>query len=276
MGVWVLRLGVLRVLQCVGVCCSVLQGRFGVDWVTRLSLDDSCERGVAVCCVSGSVSQRGSCNGSCSSVCCRWLRYVAVRCSMLQWRLGLDSSTVLTAAVCCGVLGVLRVLCVLHVLQCVAVRCGVLQGRLVIDSSSERGDNGRQFVDLHRQRSHPPQHRLLLQCDAECCSVLKCVAVFCSVSSWICADNTPICHNTACCFSVLQCVAVRCSVFQRVVVRRCILQRILTRCKIQQRTVFAISSYFALLYCACCILREIAISRYFATLQNTATQNNAK
>jgi len=212
---WVLRLGVLGVLQCVVVRWSVLQGRLGVDWVTRLSLDNSCERGVAVCCVSGSVSQRGSCNGRCSSVCCRWLQYVAVRCSVLQWRLGLDSSTVLTAAVCCGVLRVLRVLCVLRVLQCVAVRCSVLQGRLVIDSSSERGDNGRQFVDLCRQRSHPPQHRLLLQCVAVCCSVLQysAASVRGSAPTTLPSAATPPVVTVRC--SVLQCVAVCCSILQR-------------------------------------------------------------
>ena len=50
---------------------------------------------------------------------------------------------------------------------------------------------------------------------AVCCSVLQCVAVWCSVEA--CCNDTPVqqvCECAAVCYSVLQCVTVCCSVMQ--------------------------------------------------------------
>jgi len=107
-------------LQCVAVCCSVLQQTFSCGngpensrrWVcvaVRFSVL-SC---VAVCC---SVLQHALCCGNgpensfrwvCAALRCSYVQCVAVRCSCVQ--------CVSCGAMCCGVL------------QCVAVRFSVLQ-----------------------------------------------------------------------------------------------------------------------------------------------------
>ena len=82
------------VLQCVAVCCSVLQTKIAAcRWCHWL-----------VCC---SVLQ-------CVAVCCSVLRCVAVWCSVVQ-----------CVAVCCNVLHYVAVCC--SVVQCGAVWCSVVQ-----------------------------------------------------------------------------------------------------------------------------------------------------
>ena len=93
------------VLQCVAVCCSVLQ----CNNQLRISLESETgsEGGggdVAVCC---SVLQ-------CVAVCCSVLPYVAMRCSASQ-----------CAEVCCRVLHGVAAYCIM--LQRVAACCSVLQ-----------------------------------------------------------------------------------------------------------------------------------------------------
>jgi len=127
-------------LQCVAVCCSVLQ--CVVIYLAPLSHE--IQQCVAVCCKV------------CYRVCC------TVYCSVLQ-----------SVAVCCSVMQYFAVCC--SVLQCVAVCCSVLQCVAVCCS--------------------------MLMCVAVCLSVLHCVAVCCNVLQ---------CAVVRC--SVLQCVAVCCSV----------------------------------------------------------------
>jgi len=101
------------VLQCVAVCCSVLQSK--VHTVSVLTRQETC-----------------------MVVCCSVLPCVAVRCSLVQSgafqgthsistqkRRDVYGSVLQSVAVCCRVLSCVAVWC--SVLQCVAVRCSALQ-----------------------------------------------------------------------------------------------------------------------------------------------------
>jgi len=119
-------------LQCVAVCCSVLQwvtvscsglqcetksdGRHGSDGEHCLSGDDRCSvlQCVAVCC---SVLQ-------CVAVCCSVLQCAAVCCSGLQCA-AVFCSVLHCVAVCCSGLQWVVVCCIM--LYCAAVYCIVLQ-----------------------------------------------------------------------------------------------------------------------------------------------------
>jgi len=100
---WMISLRPSYVLQCVAVCCSVLQ------W-------SECFLVLPIWAIASYVSGRFHVSESflCVAVCCSVLQRVGACCSVLQ-----------RAATCCSVLQCVVVCC--SVLQCVAVCCSVLQ-----------------------------------------------------------------------------------------------------------------------------------------------------
>jgi len=194
------------VLQCVAVCCSVLQCAFFLLLLAKKSQFQVLQR-AAVCC---SVLQ-------CATVCCSVLQCVAACCSVLQHvAVLLNAVCILLSAngkkvsipgvehdaVCCSALlcvtvrcsALLRVTARCSVLQRVAVRCSVLQ-RVAVCCS------------------------VFMRCAyAVFCSVFQCVAVCCSLLQFVAVGC-----------SLLQCGAVWCSVLQSAyfllpVAKKCLFQ----------------------------------------------------
>jgi len=132
------------VLQCVAVCCSVLQYK---------SKTQCCNvrRYAALVAAWCSVMQRDAVVLQCDAVCCSVFQCVAVCCSVLQ-----------CVVVCCSVL------------KCVEVCCSVFQWLQC--KSKMQCCNVRRYVALVAVCCS------VLQCVAVCCSVLQCVAVCCSTS----------------------------------------------------------------------------------------------
>jgi len=145
------------VLQCVALCCSVLQ-RIAV-WEVRYRCHDpsgcfgatvavwcSVLQCVAVCCC---VRGTSSVPPSLDTLCCSVLQSVAACCSGLQCARYVFSATIprdvvlQCVAVCCSVL------------QCVAVCCNVLQCESYVLGATIPRD-------------------VVLRCVAVCCSVLQC------------------------------------------------------------------------------------------------------
>jgi len=185
----------MTVLQCVAVCCSVLQclpclilchdSFVHVPWLINFC--------------------RCSQNGSlwwtllatkvvCVAVCCSVLQCVAVcrsllQCGVVEWKPLVDSGN--KGSLCCGML------------QCVAGRCSMLQcvaaeWKPLMDSAGNKS--------------------------SLCHSVLRYVAVCCSVlqwngSPWWTLLATKVVCVAVCC-SLLQSVAVCCSLLQSVAVYR--------------------------------------------------------
>jgi len=196
------------VLQCVAVCCSVLdvcvcvQRGNGKDhrvclclccadmYVSQyVAVCCSMLQCVAVCCVhvlglkrveerlsSLSVLMLRRCE--CVAVCCSMLQYVAV-CCMYVYGFKEDMGKIIES-VCAGV--VQMCVCCIYVLHlCVAVRCGVLQ------------------------------------CVAVCCSVLHCMYElglrkdYRVYLCWFCAGVYVLHVCVAVCYGALQCVVLCCS-----------------------------------------------------------------
>jgi len=208
-----LRLPTLSTLliQCVAVCCSVLQ----------------CVAYVAVCC---SVLQRvavycsfDECNASAAAassssfniinisdtMCCSVLQCIAVCCSMLQYvaALRLPTLSTLLIHVCVGVYG-----CDVRLYLCVCV--------CVCTASTAAASS-------------------------LCCSVLQYVAVRCifdvcnestAAASFLSSDSINIPDTVRC--GMLQCVAVCCSVLQCIVVRCSVLQYVAVHCIVLQLFIF--------------------------------------
>jgi len=141
------------VVQCVALCCSVVQC---VDVAGCNTLQHTATH----------------CNTLRHAVCCSVLQCVA----MLQGATGAISASnngvhnKVTSAVCCSVLQRVAVCC--SVLQCAAVCCNVLVCVAVCHRHNQR---------LYPRRWHRSHASTMLQCVAVCCSVLQCVAVCCSV-----------------------------------------------------------------------------------------------
>ena len=144
------------VLQCVVVCCSVLQCRndgthvhmskVSMFWVYVCTSVLQCV--VLVCC---SVLQ-------CVAVCCSVLQCVAVQES---WHTHThEQGEHVIGYVCCSVLQCVAVCCSI-VLRCIAVCCSVMQYR--------------------NDGAHVHMSKVRLSFTYACCSVLQCVAVCCSV-----------------------------------------------------------------------------------------------
>ena len=147
-------------MQCVAVCCSVLQ---------RVAVCCSSLQCVAVCCSAL----------HCIAVCCSVLQCVAVCCSVLQ-----------CVAVCCSVLQCVAVHC--SVLQCAAVCCSVLQCVEMIRHAVEtREQKAHTSILKDQSDSEMKSCCILSHCVAACCSVLQfdgvesgkhvCYSVFTSI-----------------------------------------------------------------------------------------------
>jgi len=176
-------------LQCVAVCCSVMQ----------------CD---AVCDALRSATQHTHtrhgqiCTQVYTRVWCSMVQCVAVSCApsaTQHTHMPQQISTNICTQICCSMM------------QSVAVSCSVLQGVL------------RSYCD----RTHPrATYRLAqtstLRNDAVYCSMLQCVAVCCSLLHCVALlvrNNKHTCHRqisnkvyTQVCCSMLHCVAVFCSV----------------------------------------------------------------
>jgi len=161
-----------RVLQCVAVCCSMLRSTYILYVSLKTFVSRYHQQCVTACC---SVLQR-------AEVCCNVLQCAAVCCSALLLhftysQLGSHRPQVFwrTARHC-------------NTLQHSATRCNTLQHTY--------GQNG-----TYRLRVYCMSHMWI----ESCCSVLQCVAVFCSVLLFACHIREKS-HVAVCC-SVLQCVA---------------------------------------------------------------------
>ena len=152
----------LQCVQCVAVCCSVLQ---------CVAVCCSVLQCVVVCC---SVLQ---CVAVCCSVkrnaaFCNVLQYVAVCCSVLQCTLQVGSGHMLAY---CSVLQYVTVCC--SVSQCVAVCCSMF-----LQTGSSAPANWNFIYCL--QTMNTVSRQLVKQFDhqkqANCRSVLQCVAVCCN------------------------------------------------------------------------------------------------
>jgi len=153
-------LTLMEALQCVAVCCSVLE---------RVAVCCSLLQSVAVCC---SVPHKLPCRLFTDVWC--WFEENTCQCVDLtflffpflflffsdynssdsNWtKLCPQESGCRSVAVCCSLLWCVAVCC--SVLQCVEVCCGVLQCIVVYCS--------------------------VLQCVVVCCNILQCLAVCCSV-----------------------------------------------------------------------------------------------
>jgi len=201
------------VLQCVAVCCSVLQCIETCYTVSRMTL---------TYCMSGCATSTRTLQ--CGVVCCSVLQCVAVCYSVLQ-----------CVAVCCRAKYLPRVrVCYFHLhvavwcsmLQCVAVCCSVLQCVAVCCSVLQ----GKVLTTCLGVSATPT---CMLQCVAVCysvavrtsvavrCSVIQCVAVCYRVlTPTPSTAHSPPTATTAEGLAnltddvALQCVAVRCSVLQ--------------------------------------------------------------
>ena len=221
-------------LQCVAVCCRVLQSVVGCCSV--LQLDTYGYFNLSVCCsvlqfcysvmqwftayqqVNMKYAVTYECLPTCirSALCCSVLQCIAAFCSVL-W----------CVTMCCSMLqlycSVLQMYC--SVLQCVAVCCSVLQCVAILlqcDAVVYCLPTG-EYVVLSNiwmcARLHPKRlelqcvaaFRSVLQCVAVCCSVLQCVAVLCSTLQFVAllCSCTAVALQLHC--SVLQCVAVCCN-----------------------------------------------------------------
>jgi len=168
------------VLQCVAMCCSVLQCVASAD-LHYAPLLGTCA--YTFTCICNTLQHHCNafvvhCSGDylpflstqCFAVFCSVLKCVLVCCSMFQFVAVVINVTyppsvrivLQCVAVCCSVVQCVAVCC--SVLQCVAVCCSVLQCVAAVMSVT-----------------CPSLVRSVLQCVAGCCSVLQCVAGCCRV-----------------------------------------------------------------------------------------------
>ena len=152
-------------LQCVAVCCSLLQC-FMIQFAVCLSLlpqsEEECRHGRLCRC---SVLQ---CVAVCCSVCCSLLQSIAVYCSLLQYRCHVLQRFFLIPCVAVRCSEVNRVADCCSVLYRGVVCCGVPFFTAPIGGSMAAWQ-----VVL-----------VLLLCVAVCCSLLQSVSFCCSV--WQC------------------------------------------------------------------------------------------
>ena len=190
-------------LQCVAVCCSVMQ--CALQCIAVHYSASQCHHNVPH--IIMIVRQE------CGSV----LQCIAVCCSVLQCVLGhysaLQCITVHYSA-----------------LQCIAVHCIAVQCRIMIASqewvNSASSYRNYSFFSIDRRSPYPWSSQLLLaawclmlQCVAVCCSVLQCVVVWSSqllLAPWCLIQVQTPCHiysATHC--NALHHVATHCSTLQR-------------------------------------------------------------
>ena len=236
-------------LQCLVVCCSVLQRG-----------ENSVSQSVQVCC---SIWQRVVAYGSvlqCVAVCCEGQcsasRHIQACCSIWQCvevfyaRRGSWINCYGHVAVCCNVLQMnnyvyrnvsVPITDTPRSALCVSVCCSVLQSVLVAITDLPRSplfsrtDNcfqtlgSRSFTicELLREQLQcvavccrgwvlrESACSSVLQFDAVRCSVLQCVAACCRVLQTVCTPRVSMFKYVAECCNVLHCVAACCSVYCR-------------------------------------------------------------
>jgi len=186
------------VLQCVAVCCSVLQSNYlRFERVSAPTNSRECHVGPAL----GS----DPCGGLLSrskgvmshTACCSVLQRVAVCCTDPHGGLLSRSKGVMSHTACCSML------------QCVAVTLTV-------------------------SCCHAPRELCHEQRIAECCSVLQRDAVCCSDPHGILLSRSKEVMAHAACCSVLQCVAMCCSVLQCDAACCSVMQRVAACCSVIQ------------------------------------------
>jgi len=180
-------------LQCVAMCCTVLQCALRTPDESIVCHNDELLLQYTVLCCSESQCVAMCCSVlQCVAVCCTVLHCVALCCSVLQ-----------CIAVCCSVLQCVAVCC--SELQCVAVCCsmfamretdtGIMTGSLnlvpaktfwspfcifsIFASRSASGSMSVLFSTTNKWFINISPTTCM--CVAVCCSVLRCVAVCCSV-----------------------------------------------------------------------------------------------